>query len=159
MMNSGKDIQALLANARFRSSECVRETREVILPYHPFVIAKYHPRPNPLSWLKGRRADWTWRAIEVFGDLSKPVTVLSPRFYEESCQELGFNPEQRHKVFPSTGYLGTRYALRRFPAPDWRIALVGFSWAGWKRHDWGGEEAWMRRKQQDGLLDLSALSS
>jgi hypothetical protein len=157
MMNSGKPMQARLANQGFLNSPVLRNAKEIMLAYHPTVIARYHPKPNPLSWLKGRRTDWTWRIIEVFGELGKSVTILPVTFYEESCDDLGLELAQRYKVFPSTGYLGTRYALDRFPAPEWRIELLGFSWAGWKRHDWAGEEDWMRRKEQEGLLDLSAL--
>jgi hypothetical protein len=59
------------------------------------------------------------------------------------------------KLFPSTGFLGVRYALERFPAPEWGVELRGFNWTGWKRHDWEREKNWVKRKGEEGALVLS----
>jgi hypothetical protein len=143
LMNSGKSMQARLSNPTFLQSPILREAREIILPYHPSVIAKYHGRPNPLSWLKGRRSDWTSKSIEVLGAMGKPVTVLPVAFYEESCADLGIPRAKMRKLFPSTGFLGIRYALENFPPPEWQVEIIGFGWTGWKRHDWEREREWV----------------
>lgn len=155
LVNSGKSMQARLANAQYLESNPFRAAKEIILPYHPSVIARYHRRPNLLSRLKGRRADWTWQTIEALGERGKPVTVLPVSFYEQGCEELGIAPAQMQKLFPSTGFLGIRYALARFPAPEWSIEIRGFSWKGWKRHDWELERNWATRKSHEGVLVLA----
>jgi hypothetical protein len=118
----------------------------VILPYHPSVIARYHPKPNPLSRLKGRRADWTEKAVDVFGAAGKEVTILPPDFYEECCEELGIGAGERRKTFPSTGFLAVIYAMREYSPAGWAINLFGFGWQGWKRHDWEAERKWVKAK-------------
>lgn len=152
LVNSGKSMQARLTNTRYLDSKLFQEAKEIILPYHPSVIARYHRRPNPLSWLKGRRADWTWRTIEALGQRGKPVTVLPASFYEQSCEELDIARTQMQKLFPSTGFLGIRYALKRFAAPEWRLELRGFGWTGWKQHDWEREKNWVRQKSEEGAV-------
>lgn len=154
LVNSGKSMQARLANDLYLDSKLFREAKEIILPYHPSVIAKYHRRPNLLSWLKGRRADWTWQTIEALGKRGKPVTVLPASSYEKSCEELGIPRTQMQKLFPSTGFIAIRYALDRFLSPEWHVELHGFGWTGWKRHDWERERSWVRRKIEEGALSL-----
>jgi hypothetical protein len=67
VMNSGNSMQARLDGRGYTDSAVFRTARKIILPYHPAIIARYHPKPNILSRLKGRRADWTAKAIAVFG--------------------------------------------------------------------------------------------
>jgi len=154
LVNSGKSMQSWLVGTGYLDSRLFREAKEIILPYHPIVIARYHPHPNLLSRLRGRRADWTWHAIVDIGQRSKPVTVLSAGFYEQSCEDLGIPPARRHELFPSTGFLGIRYALQRFPASEWHIELRGFSWTGWKRHDWERERSWVLQRCKEGMVAI-----
>jgi hypothetical protein len=145
LMNSGKSMQARLSDPAFQRSPFFAGAGRIILPYHPSIIAKYHPKPNPLSRLKGRKADWTAETLQMCREAGKEVLVLPPEFYEESCAELSIAPAERSRVFPSTGFLGIRYALANFPAPEWRIEIRGFGWTGWKRHDWESEKKWVER--------------
>ncbi|MCT8998435.1 hypothetical protein [Chelativorans intermedius] len=130
----------------------------MILPYHPSVITRYHPKPDPLSRLKGRRADWTGRAVEVFGRAGKEVAILPPRFYEECCEELGIGAEERRRTFPSTGFLAIAYAMDKFRRTEWAISLFGFGWRGWKRTDWEMERKWVERRigRSDAASNLSS---
>jgi hypothetical protein len=152
LVNSGKSMQARLSNAAYLGSNLFQEARSIVLPYHPWVIATYHGSPNLFSRLKGRRADWTRKTIEVLGLLGKPVTVLPVSFYEQSCQELGIQRNDMRKVFPSTGLLGIRYALENFAGPDWRVEICGFGWTGWKRHDWVQERDWVAQRLEQQIL-------
>ncbi|WP_163267855.1 glycosyltransferase family 29 protein [Chelativorans alearense] len=152
-MNSGKGTQAVLADPAYPLEPAVANCRRVILPYHPSIIARYHPKPNMLSRLKGRRADWTERAIEVFGAAGKEVAILPPVFYEECCAELGIAAGERSRIFPSTGFLAIVYATRKFSQDEWRIRLFGFGWEGWKRHDWEREKMWVERQIKSGAVD------
>ncbi|MGN6467398.1 MAG: glycosyltransferase family 29 protein [Rhizobiaceae bacterium] len=145
VMNSGNSMQARLDGRGYTDSVVFRTARKIILPYHPAIIARYHPKPNILSRLKGRRADWTAKAIAVFGREGKEVTVLPPQFYEDCCDELGIGAESRRRLFPSTGFIGVRYALAKLPADCAAIRLYGFGWEGWKRHAWDAERDWITR--------------
>jgi hypothetical protein len=124
----------------------MQNARQIILPYRPSIIAKYHPRPNLLSRLKGRKSDWTAETLEMCKKAGKEALVLPPDFYEESCAELGISQSDRSRVFPSTGFLGIRYALGELAGSPDEIELYGFCWQGWKRHDWDKEHAWVKAK-------------
>jgi hypothetical protein len=139
LMNSGKTMQHRLSDPAFVQSQAFRNARRVVLPYHPSIVAKYHPRPNILSRLKGRKADWTTETLAMLEQAGKEAVVLPAAFYEESCGELGIPAERRNAVFPSSGFLGIRYALTNFMPPQWKIGICGFGWDGWKRHPWADE--------------------
>ncbi len=150
--NSGKPMQRRLRDPGYFRSAIVQEAREVVFPYHPFTIRTWMIRPSLLSRLRGRRADWTLQAIEAMGQAGKEIRVMPPAFYEDSCEELGVPGSKMHEVFPSTGYLGLRHIFLRFPTPEYRIELCGFSWEGWKRHAWADERSWVEKKIANGLL-------
>ncbi|HET6674184.1 MAG TPA: glycosyltransferase family 29 protein [Nitrospiraceae bacterium] len=149
LMNSGKTTQQRLKDPAFLDSALIGGAERVYLPYHPEIIRKYHPKPNLLSRLKGRRADLTWEIIRKLGERQKRVTILPPQFYEESCAELGIPEADRTHVFPSTGFLGLRYASVSYPAPSWQIKACAFQWEGWKRHNWQEESRWFKDRLPD----------
>ena len=146
VMNSGKSMQRRVSDPAYLASPAVVEARRIILPYHPSIIARYHPKPNLLSRAKGRKADWTAEAIAMFGAAGKEITVLPAEFYEACCEELEISADERTTLFPSTGLIGIRYALHELGAPPAAISLYGFSWQGWKRHAWDRERAWVETK-------------
>lgn len=143
LVNSGKTMQRRVSDPDFITSPIFQSAGRIILPYHPDIIARYHPKPNILSRARGRKADWTSEALSVFAGAGKEITILPSQCYEESCAELGIADADKRRLFPSTGFIGIRYALKHFPPPEWRLELYGFSWEGWKRHDWDGEREWM----------------
>lgn len=146
VVNSGKSMQARLEDPGFLTSPFFAVAKEIVLPYDPEVIRKYHPKPNPISYLAGRRADWTEKTVRQFETAGKEVHMLSADFYEESCDDLGIGKADRSKVFPSTGFLGIRYAMAHYPKPNWTIEIAGFAWTGWKRHDWAAERRWVNER-------------
>lgn len=150
LMNSGRTMQERLRGGEFLCSEVLARADRVVLPYHPLIIERYHPKPRLLSRMKGRRADWTIEAINLIGEAGKQVTVLPPRFYEESCVELGLPAQQMRMLFPSTGFLGIRYAFQRLLKPGGAIEICGFGWQGWKRHPWELEKSWIEGKVRNG---------
>jgi hypothetical protein len=152
LINSGKAMQAWLADPAFWASPHVISAKRVVLPLHPAVIRDHHPRPNILSRLKGRRADWTAAAIAALGAAGKETSVLPVPFYASACEELGIAESRRGEVFPSTGFLGLFYALNVFAPPQWRVELAGFGFSGWKRHDWQAERLWVGRAVAQGRL-------
>ena len=152
--NSGKPMQRRLLNPDYLELPTFKAAREVIFPYHPLIIKRYFIKPNPLSWLKGRRADFTFKALRVLGGAGKTILILPPQFYEEGCRELGLDKAAMKKVFPSTGYFGIRYALQHFPAPAWNIEICGFSWEGWSRHAWLDERRWVSERLGNDLVML-----
>lgn len=154
LCNAGKPMQRRLSNPKFLASPMVQDAKEVILAYHPLIIRRYFPKPTFLSWLKGRRQDWTLPTILALGDHGKSSIVLPASFYYEGCSSLGLPKEKLGKVFPSTGYFGIYYTLSRFPASEWDFTLCGFGWSGWKKHAWGDERKWIEEKVLQGLLQV-----
>lgn len=147
--NTGKPMQRRLRDPAYAVSPIVQAADLVFFVYHPRIIRQYVLKPNILSRLKGRRANWTGPALEMFGNAGKSVVILASAYYEKACAELGVFDEMLSSVFPSTGYFGIRYALERFPPDAWDVEICGFSWQGWKRHAWGDERAWVERKAKE----------
>jgi hypothetical protein len=157
VMNSGKTMEARLKNDAYWQSSYFQDSHLIVLPYHPSIIRDYHPRPNLLSRLKGRRADWTEQTSEKIAALGKTASVLPREFYLSTCDELGLARGQLHTVFPSAGILGIRYALQEFKSEQWQVGYCGFSFEGWKRHAWPNERAWVAQKvRQNKLLPITA---
>lgn len=154
LATSSKPMQRRLRDPGFLASPTFQAAKEVMLAYHPSIIRNYHPKPNALSWLKGRRSDWTRQTIEHVGAAGKPIRIMPPQFYVEGCAELGLSETEMHHVFPSTGYFGISYCIQTFPAAEWDIHLCGFSWEGWKRHAWDGEKRWVERHVASGRLRI-----
>ncbi|WP_309083171.1 glycosyltransferase family 29 protein [Chelativorans sp.] len=146
--NTGKPMERRLKNRDYPTSPIVQAAELVFLVNHPLSVEKYGLKPKLLSRIKGRRAEWTWPALMMYGKAGRTVAILSPSFYEESCRDLGLEPEEtlEKRVFPSTGYLGIRYTLEKLPPEEWDVEIAGFSWQGWQRHTWDYERAWIERK-------------
>jgi len=157
LMNSGKTMQQHLNDPAFLDSALLASAEQVYLPYHPEIIRKYHPKPNLLSRLKGRRADLTWEIIQKLGERQKRITILPPQFYEENCAELGISPEQMRLLFPSTGFLGIRYALTLPSGGTGNVGVWGFGWRGWKRHSWKAERTCVERMATVGLITVMTI--
>ncbi|WP_459460515.1 hypothetical protein [Rhizobium sp. No.120] len=153
---SSKVLYRRLLAPDFMDNAAIRATQVFMLAYHPEIIRQYHPRPNIFQRLRGRRGDWTMQAIELLGRAGKEIRILPPQTYLDGCNELGIAGARLRKVFPSTGFLGICYALARFPASEWEIKLCGFSWEGWKRHDWQAERSWVKNKIANDRVSLIA---
>ncbi len=153
---SSKALHRRMADPAFLENAALKSAKVLMLAYHPEVIRKYHPRPNIFQRLRGRRADWTTQAIELMGHAGKEIRIMPPQFYADGCAELGIATSRMRNVFPSTGFLGIRYALANFPASEWQISLCGFGWQGWKRHDWQNERSWVEGKIAGGLIGMVA---
>ena len=143
---SSKILYRRLIDPGFTDNAALKAAKVLMLAYHPDIIRRYHPRPNIFQRLRGRRADWTMQAIDVMGKAGKEIRIMPPQTYIDGCNELDIAGSQMRKVFPSTGFLGIRYTLANFPASEWDVKLCGFSWEGWKRHDWRNERAWVENK-------------
>lgn len=152
LATSSKQMGEWIKDSAFINSEIVRNTPEVLFAFHPSIIKRFHHHPNFLSRLKGRRADWTNEAIEYFGRAGKKIRIMPSQDYFAVCDELGIGADRMKEVFPSTGFFGIWLALRKYSLPDWDIKICGFSWEGWKRHDWAAERKWVEEKIEAGLL-------
>lgn len=154
LATSSKPMQRRLRDPGFVQTPTFKAAKEVMLAYHPSIIRKYHPRPNFLSRLKGRRGDWTMQTIEVVGSAGKEIRIMPPQFYLAGCKELGVTEENISKVFPSTGFFGIWYMLEKCPQESWDVKICGFTWEGWKRHTWGDERSWVKQKVESGRISL-----
>ncbi|WFS01320.1 glycosyltransferase family 29 protein [Rhizobium tumorigenes] len=154
LATSSKPMQRRLRDPAFYTSPTFQAAKSVMLVYHPAILRTYHPKPNILSWLKGRRSDWTQQTIERVGSAGKEIRIMPPQFYKAGCTELGLSETDMHRIFPSTGYFGLYHCLQQFSADQWDIKLCGFSWEGWKRHSWDGERQWVANHVAEGRLTL-----
>lgn len=151
MCNSGKPMQEKLKDNSFVETEFFRQAEQIVLVYHPFIMKTYFERPRFTSkLLKHRRLDWTDAAIDVFGQAGKDVVIKSAQFYLDACAEIGIYGAALKQWFPSTGYLGIWDCLKHFDLSEWEVYLCGFTWQGWKQHDWSSEEKWVRARISEG---------
>lgn len=148
---TSKPMQKRLQEPEFIKSPIFEAAQEIMLPYHPSIVEQYHPKPNILSRLKGRRADWTHQTIDIIGKY-KDIRVMSPQFYMRACADLGIAEKDMSKIFPSTGFLGIWYMLQTHDTDEWDIRICGFTWEGWKRHAWDAERQWIEQKINEGHL-------
>ena len=154
LATSSKPMQRRLRDPGVVQTPTFKAAQEVMLAYHPSIMRLYHPKPNILSRLKGRRSDWTVETIEVVGGAGKEIRLMPPQFYINGCKELGVSEENLSKVFPSTGFFGIWHMLGKCPAESWDVKLCGFTWAGWKRHTWGDERSWVEKKVASGRISI-----
>jgi len=154
LATSSKPMQRRLRDPGFVQTPTFKAAKEVMLAYHPSIMRLYHPKPNILSRLKGRRSDWTVETIEVVGGAGKEIRLMPPQFYIDGCKELGVGEENLSKVFPSTGFFGIWHMLGECPAENWDVKLCGFTWEGWKRHTWGDERSWVERQVATGRISI-----
>lgn len=154
MANSGKPQQRRLEDPAFTTSPIFQAAKELMFTYHPNIVDRYFRKPNPLSWLKGRRADWTLTGIRKFGAADKEIRIMPPQFYLRGCAELGVPADKMHEVFPSTGYFGIWHALETMPSEAWHIEVCGFTWEGWRRHAWADERKWVGERVEEGRIVL-----
>lgn len=146
--NTGKPMKRRLDNPSYPTSPIVQAAELVILVSHPIAVEKYARKESLWARIKGRRDEWTWASINMFGGAGKMVAILPVSEYEAGCRELGLEPSElaERRVIPSTGYFGIRYALEQCPADQWDVEIAGFSWQGWQRHAWADERSWLERK-------------
>jgi hypothetical protein len=146
--NTGKPMKRRLDNPDYPTSPIVQATEMVIFASHPIVVAKYSKKQSLWARLKGRRSDWTWASLNMFGAAGKMVAILPVSEYEAGCRELGLEASTlvERGVYPSTGFFGVRYALEQCPKEEWDVEIAGFSWQGWQRHAWVDERSWLERK-------------
>lgn len=153
LATSAKQMQQWLRDPAFLNSPIFRNAPQLMFAFHPSIIRRFHHQPNLLSRLKGRRADWTMQAIDVFGRAGKEIRIMPAQSYFEVCAELGIGEDRMKTTFPSTGFFGIWLALRRFPAEQWNVRICGFSWEGWKRHDWAAERRWIEARISAGSIE------
>lgn len=152
LMNSGKSMQARLETPAYWQESFVLDAKEIILPYHPSIVKQYHPRPNLLSRLKGRKADWTAETLKKIEALGKKATIIPVDFYYETCRILDISQSELNSVFPSSGLLAIRYTIETLQLESTQVEFCGFSWQGWKRHSWGNEQHWVDEQVKLGRL-------
>ncbi|BCX47854.1 urease accessory protein [Haloferula helveola] len=131
-----------LDDSDYWRSPIVGAAGEVILNYNWLSLRLYGV---PLRrWIRERRRyDWIEPTIAAFQAMGKPVRCLTTREYRAALRDLrtgGENP------CPSTGYLGIHHFLTRLSVPDDRITICGFSFEGWRGHQWDLEKNWLRAR-------------
>ncbi|WP_245429594.1 glycosyltransferase family 29 protein [Mesorhizobium sp. DCY119] len=149
--NTGKPMERRLKDPKYPTSPIVQAAEFVFLVSHPTAVQKYSLKPSLWARIKGRRAEWTWASLTMYGDAGKTVAILPPDNYEAGCLELGLDLSVLldDRTFPTTGYFGIRYALERMPAETWDVEIAGFGWQGWKNHTWDQEREWVQRKAKE----------
>ncbi|MDQ2947592.1 MAG: hypothetical protein M3Y27_16945 [Acidobacteriota bacterium] len=58
----------------------------------------------------------------------------------------------RSRKVPSTGYFGVHHLMATFPGA--LLELFGFTWQGWRWHDWDFEKREMLKYEQGGRLNI-----
>ena len=91
--------------------------------------------------LRGRKSHYTGQGFRALCDRGKEVSLLAEAFNIQCYNELKLGTGNGTRLIPSTGFIGTRYALDLFP--QHRVKLYGFTWQGWAGHPWDREFQWL----------------
>jgi hypothetical protein len=126
---------------RLPSSLHFRSAKLVVLPWHPQIVPNLNPPEKPIRRMLGMQRDWTKKILDTVLKHGKAVRILDAAFGKACFEELGQRLVSRPKPMPSTGFVGVRYVLDRYP--DAKVRLYGFTWEGWEGHDWAAEKRWM----------------
>ena len=153
-VSSGQAMQRWVSSENYLSIPYVASAREIILPFAPSIIEKYHPQPGLVRRLKGRRSDWTREAVSMFAQANKLVSVLPDAMYYRCCEELQIDEQSRKIFFPSTGFIAIQHCLQTYPSSSWRLEICGFTWEGWKRHNWQAEKGWVEAAARRGQMNV-----
>jgi hypothetical protein len=102
------------------------------------------------GFLKARaEQDFSRRIVNANG-LRQPCTYFDAGFYRRSLARLGAAADPT--MVPSAGFMALTHVLERFE--DSTVTLVGFTFQGWPGHPWALEEAFARRLEAEGKLEL-----
>lgn len=150
--NSKKQTKVFLSSEEYIQGQTFRSARKIILPYHRSIISEYMPKPNILSRVKGARADHTQLCVQAAAGAAKPLEILSGELYLDLCLSLGFTRRELKRKFPSAGIMAIHYMIRK--RLDAYINIYGFSFQGWKRHDWEAEKGYIDKLVSQGKAKL-----
>ncbi|RYH03284.1 hypothetical protein EU805_06065 [Salipiger sp. IMCC34102] len=153
LANSTKQIGTYLTQRAYLADPCFSAARTIVAPHAPQIVAAYMRKPNLLSRLKGRRADWAEACARAAADTGKSFAIWPASLYLTACETLGIDPVPR-TMFPSTGFLAVQHARDSYPPETHQIHLYGFGFQGWKRHDWPAEARVLRGWADEGALTL-----
>ena len=154
LSNSSKQTRILLKSNDYLEGPVFKQAQSILLPYHPNIISKYMPKPNPLSRLKGARADWTGLCISKANLFGKHWAIINECIYYKACKSIGIAENAIKKKFPSSGIL-TVLACIDYYSDSTKIEIYGFGFEGWKRHDWGGECRHIKELAAKGIITIN----
>lgn len=148
-INTWKFVQKRI-EANLIENRQLDQCMQIILPYHPSILQKYHRQPSWFSaCFKGKKVDGTHEALSYFGQ-KFPVTVLSHHFYLQCCKLLNIQEDELKDKVPSTGFMAILHYLNT--QPDSPIYIHGFSWQGWEGHDWDSEKNYIQQLLNEGKV-------
>ena len=142
--NSSKQTKKLLNSQSYILSPAFSGAKIIILPYHPNIIKQYMPKPSLFSYMLGARADQTKLCIQACQKAGKQFYILTPESYFDTCKIIGIGRDKLRAYFPSSGIMMIHAITRQLDMAA-HIDIYGFSFEGWKRHDWGSEREYITR--------------
>ncbi|MGL3605019.1 hypothetical protein ACSV9I_00745 [Rhizobium sp. G187] len=151
LATTAKQIGREIVSGRLAGNRFFQEAREIVFPYNPEVAARYLKRPNWLSLLKGRRADWSGDCAKICLSSGKSLRAVSTQNYEDICKALGIDVSAKN-LFPSSGVLALFDVLNAGTEVRVPVHMIGFGFAGWKRHAWAMEEAYVKSQSALGRV-------
>lgn len=152
--NSKKQTRSTLNKKNYLDGIVFRSAKKIVLPYHQSIINDYMPKPSLLSRLKGARADLTDLCISVATEYGKSYEILDRKDYLELCRLIGFTERDLSRKFLSAGVMAIYYATNSIPE-DSSISIFGFSFQGWKRHDWTAEAKYIKSLADSGRVRIN----
>ncbi len=161
--NSGIKADALcLTNTGSSARRFAKNKSIVNLPFIESVAQIWFPRPvnfrpiqfwlKPLNKVTYRHADYA-KHIVARNELShKKIIYFSEELYATACEELAITQSSFH--MPSSGYLGLKYVLHQFTAPEVKITLIGFGFSGIELHAWENERKAITKLHDVNMIHL-----
>ena len=130
----------------------ISQTHEIWFPR----TSDYYPLQywfKPLGRDAFRRANYARHIVSRNQLQDKKVVSFSTELYQAACRDLHLPADRLDGQVPSSGYLAVHYALERFPAPEFKVVLLGFSFQGLGPHCWAREKERVEGLQKAGSLE------
>lgn len=138
----------------YHRSKLLQGGVKLVFPYSDQLIQQINPYFQPKALLPfmakpEKQKNWdNAKYVEIFKAQGVEIFILPENIYYQVQQNLEISI--RHII--STGLLALFYFLNHPDYQTYQIYLNGFSFQGWKGHDWQAEQRYVERLLDEGKI-------
>ena len=154
LANTVNLLQGRIRKGFHRSKLLKCDDVQLVFPYSDQLIQQINPYFQPKALLPfmtkpEKQNNWdNAKYVDIFKAQGVETSILSESIYYQAQRTLEISNE--HII--STGLLALFYFLNHPDYKTYQIYLNGFSFQGWKGHDWQAEQNYVERLLDEGKI-------